>query len=233
MIGWIKLHRSLLEWEWYDDINTTRLFIHCLLRANHKPGKWRGYDIARGEFLTSLQSLSDETGLTVRQIRTSITKLKSTSELTSKATSKLTRLTVCKYDTYQSLEIDSDKQKVTMVTSQRQGSDKVATTNKNNKKEKNEKEDKELELFDTFRKSYPGKKRGNETEFDNLIKKHNDWKIVIPQLSQCLQDQKISRANAKANNQFVPEWKNLSTWINNRCWEEEGGEKPKDEGYRI
>ena len=25
--GWIKIHRQLTEWEWYDDLNTFRLFI--------------------------------------------------------------------------------------------------------------------------------------------------------------------------------------------------------------
>ena len=30
MTGWIKLHRSLLEWEWYDDVNTKCLWI-CII----------------------------------------------------------------------------------------------------------------------------------------------------------------------------------------------------------
>ena len=77
--------------------------------------------------------------------------------------------------------------------------DNPKLTNIEEKREEEKREEKELAIFDFFRKSYPGTKRGNETEFNNLKKKHADWKIVIPQLSQCLQDQKISRANAKAN----------------------------------
>lgn len=30
---YIKINRSLLDWDWYGDINTCRLFVHMLLRA--------------------------------------------------------------------------------------------------------------------------------------------------------------------------------------------------------
>ncbi|MDB4261554.1 hypothetical protein N9878_01670 [bacterium] len=104
-IGWIKLHRGLTEWEWYDDINTSRLFIHCLLKANHKDKKWRGLDIKRGSFWTSLDTLSEETGLSKKCVRTSLDRLKATCELADKghSTGRLRgrMVTVCKYDSYQ------------------------------------------------------------------------------------------------------------------------------------
>ena len=40
--GYIKLHRKLLEWEWYSDTNVKIVFLHCLLMANHDDTKWRG-----------------------------------------------------------------------------------------------------------------------------------------------------------------------------------------------
>lgn len=78
----------------------------------------------------------------------------------------------------------------------------------------------ELLIFDTFRKKYQGTKLGNETEFKNF-KKHSDWKIVLPNLITALNSQISNRDKKKQNNQFVPEWKNLKTWINQRCWEED------------
>ena len=42
MIGWIKIHREILNWEWYDDINTTRLYVHIQLKASFKDSKWKG-----------------------------------------------------------------------------------------------------------------------------------------------------------------------------------------------
>lgn len=123
MSGWIKLHRKLLNWEWYSDINTTRLFIHLLLVANRQPKSWRGLVIRRGQILTSRAKLSEETGLTDRQIRTSLTRLKSTSELTIHSTNKETVISLCNYDTYQTCEPSSDQQNdqqdVTQATSNR------------------------------------------------------------------------------------------------------------------
>lgn len=87
-------------------------------------------------------------------------------------------------------------------------------------KEKKTKEEK-LKVFDIFRKSYQGTKLGNEKEFLNFQKKHKDWKEILPDLSALLVCQKNEREMLKNANQFVPPWKNLQTWINNRCWEEE------------
>jgi hypothetical protein len=104
--GWIKLHRSFLDWEWYECPNTARLFIHCLLKANHKDGKYKGDDVPRGTFLTSLELLSQQTGLSVKSVRTSLKHLEKTGEVGTKRARKGTRLTVCNYATYQSLELD-------------------------------------------------------------------------------------------------------------------------------
>ena len=77
------------------------------------------------------------------------------------------------------------------------------------------------EIFNTFRKLYPGTKRGNDTEFENFKKKHKDWKEVLPNLEKALKNQIGWRKEMKAAGTFVPEWKHLKTWINNRCWEDE------------
>lgn len=110
MVGFITLHRALLEWEWYKDTNTKSLFIHCLLKANWEAKKWQGIEIKRGQFVTSISSLSEELGLTTQQVRTAISKLIKTNELTSEATNKHTLLTVVKYDVYQNEQKESNKQ---------------------------------------------------------------------------------------------------------------------------
>jgi hypothetical protein len=102
MTGWICMHRSFTQWEWYTDANTSRLFIHCLLTANHKTKSWRGITIERGQFLTSLDSLSDNLGLTKQQVRTALNKLKKTHEITLKTSSRNTVVTVSQYEKYQS-----------------------------------------------------------------------------------------------------------------------------------
>ena len=107
---WIKLHNKILNWEWYNDINTTRLFIHCLLKANWKDGKFEGRDIPRGSFATSLPKLSKETGLTVRQTRTALNKLILTDNVTNKSYTKYRVISINNYDQYQINDSQSDRQ---------------------------------------------------------------------------------------------------------------------------
>ena len=129
--NYIKLSRGLLEWEWYTDINTTRLFIHMLLKANWKDGNFKGTTIPRGSFASSIGKLSGETGLTDREIRTAISHLKKTGEVTSKTTNKFSVFTVVKYDLYQTTDKQNDKQ----PTDKRQ-------TNDNNRRKERRKEGK-------------------------------------------------------------------------------------------
>lgn len=127
---WIKIYRKFLEWEWYDDINTKCLFLHLLLTASNADKKWHGMTVQRGQVITSLDSLHEDLGLSVRQIRTSLEKLKSTGEVTSKATNKFRVITICKYDSYQDSKVYNDKQIDKQATSKRQADDKQATTSK-------------------------------------------------------------------------------------------------------
>jgi hypothetical protein len=99
--GHILLHRKFRDWEWYTDINVKTLFIELLFQANWKDNKWKGILIKRGSLLTSLNSLSTSTGLTVKQIRTCLDKLQRTNEVASKSTNRYRIITVLNYDKYQ------------------------------------------------------------------------------------------------------------------------------------
>ena len=76
------------------------------------------------------------------------------------------------------------------------------------------------EDFENFRKEYPGVKRGLDIEFENLRKQHKDWKEIAPILFSSLQRQFMFRKMKKERKEFVPEWKHLKTYINQRAWEE-------------
>ena len=132
--GWVKMHRSMLDWEWYSDINVCRLFMHMILKANHKDNKWRGILIRRGQTLTSLNTLESETGLSKSQIRTAVKKLISTREIAQQSHSQHTVFTVVNYDSYQG----DDTQDDTTVTNQSHTSGTRVTSNKNDKNENND-----------------------------------------------------------------------------------------------
>jgi DNA-binding Lrp family transcriptional regulator len=130
--GWVSLHRKFIEWEWYDDINTKVLFIHCLIKANWKDKQWRGNTIKRGSFITSLNNLSNETGLSLQNVRTSLSKLQSTGEINKVTTSVNTTIIISNYNDYQ----DANKE----VTNDQQTTNKrLTTTNKDNNYNKDNK----------------------------------------------------------------------------------------------
>lgn len=145
--GFIKIHRRMLKWEWYKDTNTKVLFLHCLLKANWKDGRFQGIEVPRGSFVTSLSTLSEELSskeqtFTVQNIRTSLKHLTLTGELTSKSYSKYRIITVNKYNEYQVANIVPNKQ----LTSSQQAANKQLTTIEE-KKEKNE-------IYNTYNNIY-------------------------------------------------------------------------------
>ena len=107
--GWVRLYRSTLGWEWFDDPLTLQLWVVCLLKANYLPTRWRGVEIERGAFVTSVDGLCAETGQTTRQIRTRLARLQASGEISVRATNYKSIITVCKFDTYQPLENENDK----------------------------------------------------------------------------------------------------------------------------
>ena len=142
--AYIKVYRKLLNWEWYTDINVKILFLHCLLKANWKPGRWKGISYESGEFITSLPSLAKETGLSVCQVRTALIKLKSTGEVTDRATGKNEPkgrvITVLKWHLYQGSDRISDRKLDRIATGLRQDDDRIATAEEEYKEYKEYKE---------------------------------------------------------------------------------------------
>lgn len=126
--GYIRLYRKLLSWQWFKDANTLQVFIALLLDANYEESKFKFEIIKRGQCLTSIKRLQELTGLTSRQIRTSLDKLQKSGEIDKQTTNRYSVITIKKYDDYQ----DIDKQ----MTNKRQ-------TNDNIKEYKEEKEYKE------------------------------------------------------------------------------------------
>lgn len=136
----VKIYKKLLKWEWYDDVNTCRVFIHCLLKANWKSGSWHGVEYQAGEFITSLETLANETSLTVMQVRTAIRHLVLTGEITSKQQGRNRIITVNNWNDYQ----DDNKVGNSKVTRRQQDDNKVVTTEEEYKEYKELKEIKNI-----------------------------------------------------------------------------------------
>ena len=157
--SWIKLHRQFLKWEWYDDINVKILFLHCLLRANFEEQKWHGKEIKAGQFVTSIEHLSSETGLTTQQTRTALKKLEITKEINKQSTRGYSIITINNWDKWQ----ENNKQ----ITNKQQTSNKRITTIKEYKKER-------IYIEEIFKKDFP-----LEEKFIPLIEKWLIYKKEI------------------------------------------------------
>lgn len=106
MNGWIKIHRKIIDWEWYGIPEMVSLFIYLLATANHEPKRWKGQEIGAGQTVIGRKELSKTLRISQQTLRTCLTRLKSTNEITSKSTNKYTIITLVKWEQYQ---IDSKK----------------------------------------------------------------------------------------------------------------------------
>lgn len=97
----IKLDRNILKWGWYKNANTFRLFVHLLLTANVKNGKFETIVVKRGQIATSQSKLAEQLGLSVKAVRIALEHLKRTGEVAVKTTSKYSIITIKKYNEYQ------------------------------------------------------------------------------------------------------------------------------------
>jgi len=148
--GYVKLHRQIVEWEWYADSNTFRTFLHLLISANFEDKKWQGVMIKRGQLATSIQHIADPLGISIQNVKTALEKLEKTGEILRQSTSKFTIITVCKFDSYQGGFNDDQQTTNKPLTNDQQTTNKPLTNDqqqrKNDNKDKNTKEDKEINI---------------------------------------------------------------------------------------
>ena len=117
--SYIKLFRKARKNPIFKKPLTFHYFTYCILSAwwNDEPTTFNlgGVDvsISKGEFATTLQRSSYETGLSIQNIRTAIKVLKATDCLTEDLTRGLTNggrvLKVCNYSLYQGKNIEGNK----------------------------------------------------------------------------------------------------------------------------
>lgn len=136
--GFILLYRQITEWEWYQNPNTFRVFLHLLLKANFTDGSFEGRVIKRGQMITSLPQLSQQTKLSIQNVRTALSHLKSTGEITDEATRQYRLITIVKYNDYQKdNRRDNSQSTDDQQTINRQGAENQQQyNNKDIKKEK-------------------------------------------------------------------------------------------------
>lgn len=154
---YIKLYRKMTEWEWYDDTNCVRVFLHLMLKANWNESTYKGYDIPRGSIVTGRKALSEQLGLSEQTIRTTIKKLVNSQSINQQVTSKFSILSVCHYDTY-----NPDKSVDQPAANQQ-------TNQQTNRKVTTSKEDKKLRRKEDNKTTYVPTKEAHQLRAEKLF----------------------------------------------------------------
>lgn len=142
--GFVKLSRSILEWEWYDHPDVFRIYIHLLIKANYAPAKWRGIEILEGEHITSINKLSKELLMSEFKVRESLMKLKNTFYIKVTTTNKFTRLRLINSTVYNNNVEINHKQILDQTSNKSQSNQEQTATNKNKIEKKELEERKEI-----------------------------------------------------------------------------------------
>ena len=108
--GYVKLHRAMLEWEWYKDQNTKAVFLHLLMTASYKDNEFCGHHIKPGQVVCGRKQLARDLGLSESTIRTSLKHLILTNEITIKPTNKFSIITIENWGKYQLCDDDINQQ---------------------------------------------------------------------------------------------------------------------------
>lgn len=133
MAGWIKLYRSTLDWEWYSDPNTSRVFLHLLLTANYEEGRFMGEIIPIGSCVTGRLKLAQTLGLSERCVRTAIKRLEKSQQVTIKSLHKFSVISITNWSEYQ----QDDQPTTSKRPASDHPNDQQVTTLKEGKKERN------------------------------------------------------------------------------------------------
>ena len=178
--GFITIHRKMLKWRWYQKSEMVHLFIHLLLSANHEKGEWQGYILERGQLITGRLSLSENTGISQQTVRTCLTRLKSTNEITIKSTNKFSIITIVNYNQYQDKKEKSTNKSTSKLTNNQPTTNQQLTTNNNVNNDNNENNihitsepsSPVNQIMDIFYKINPALNWGNKTQRGAI-----DWMV--------------------------------------------------------
>ena len=166
---YVKIYRKITDWEWYKNPATCRLYEHLIYKANYEDNKTRNILVKSGQRMTSLDSLVHETGLSRQQIRTALSNLESTHDITQQVTHHYRIITICNYETYQ-LEKDSSNTSINTPTN-RQSTHQL-TPIKEVKKDKN---NKILQKHEAFAEKFYEALERNDKVIKSINPKSRSW----------------------------------------------------------
>ena len=137
--GFMFISREKIDdFEWSNNPHVFYVFFKLLFKASYKDKRWEGVDIKRGQLVTGRAALSKELNLSEQVVRTCLDKLTKSGYINQQSTNRYTIITICNYDSWQTLE-KTNNQQLTSESTNNQPADNhnINKENKDNIKEEN------------------------------------------------------------------------------------------------
>jgi len=99
--GFLKLWRSLLSWEHYNNPSVKVVFLDLLLNANWESSEWAGITLPRGALFTSTGAIAKRNGLSTMQVRWALKKLSQSAEIQDVTYNKGKKILIQNFDKFQ------------------------------------------------------------------------------------------------------------------------------------
>lgn len=216
-MGFIKIHRNIRDWGWYDDANTLAVWIHLLIDANYEEKVWHGEAVGIGSLITSTAKLSSQTGLSVKQIRTCIERLSEEGKIVTQGASKWTKITICNYESYMLDGEDAGQTNGEQMASKWQADGEQRATPKEDKKTRNkEKRVVYPDAVERIYALYPGnttRPEGGEVALKSATKDKDKIKRMLD--SGAFTEESLSYAIKRYTEDTKPEYLKLfQTFLN-------------------
>jgi len=165
MEGYVKLHRQLLDSTQFADPIRLKIWIWCLIKANHKtrPVKLKigkGYQtiqVKRGQFIFGRNKASEELDIPGSTVNRHLEKLVLEKAIFIQPNNQYSLITIAKYEDFQSFEEIGEQ----LTDNQRTSNGQVTDTNNNVNNVNNEKKVEEL---------FPETSSGIQSEVDGIKK---------------------------------------------------------------
>ena len=101
-MGWIKLHRKLLEHPLFmQDALYIKVFIYCLLKGYHNDTEIDGVKVNQGSFITGRFRMAEELNMAPSSCYRVIKKLESSGHISIESNNKFSIITISSWATYQ------------------------------------------------------------------------------------------------------------------------------------
>lgn len=204
--GWVCVHRKLLDNPIFKNDKLFRVFMFCLLRAQHTAGDQLVGDsvvyLDKGQLATGRIAISEQTGLSQQNVRTAISKLEKLGILTIKPTTKYSVITMVNWNQYQ--------QTNQQVTNKQPASNQLPTTSNNVNNEDNENK------LNVSAKPKPSKFKFNDDQMRFAQAVYKKVEQVTPQMKEPNLESwaNIARLMVESDNFDLRDVWNVFLWAN-------------------